>query len=87
MHPRASWVESVARARNDLEDVITPTLRRHLRERLPQIYDQARRPTMDPLRRHGERAAADALPGTCPYRLADLLRHDWLPSSRHGPGS
>ena len=30
------------------------------------------------------KAAADALPAECPYRLADLLRHDWHPPSRHG---
>ncbi len=36
------------------------------------------------LRAYGEEAAAEALPETCPYALADLLRHGWYPASRHG---
>jgi hypothetical protein len=30
------------------------------------------------LRKHGEAAAADALPATCPYTL-DQITGDWLP--------
>jgi hypothetical protein len=30
------------------------------------------------LRDHGEHAAADALPATCPYSL-DQITSDWLP--------
>ena len=67
-----------------LEDKLTPTLRRGIQRRLPKLYDQARRAANASLRVHGERAAADALPAKCPYRLADLLRHDWHPASRHG---
>lgn len=84
VEPRTGWCETVERVRNDLDDVLTPTLRRHLREHLSKLYGQARRPTVASLDRSGERKAAEALPETCPYRFADLLNHDWLPESRHG---
>ena len=83
--PRAGcWYETIIDARIVLEDKLTRTLRRNLQRRLPILYDQARRVVEGSLRLHGESKAADALPATCPYRLADLLRHDWHPASRHG---
>lgn len=82
--PRAGWYETIIDARIVLEDKLTPSLHRGLRRRLPKLYEQARRVAAGSLRLHGEREAADALPHECPYRLADLLRHDWYPASRHG---
>lgn len=81
--PRAGWHETILRARTELEDKLTPTLRRGLPRRLPRLYAQARRDTAAALRLYGEREAAEALPQECPYRLADLLRHDWYPPSRY----
>jgi hypothetical protein len=77
-------IEEEVGARIELEDKLTATLRRGLQRRLPKLYDQARRGAEASLRVHGEDAAAGALPAKCPYRLADLLRHDWHPASRHG---
>lgn len=82
--PRAGWHETIIDARTTLEDKLTPTLHRGLRRRLPKLYEQARRNAARSLRLHGEIEAAGALPDRCPYRLADLLDHDWHPSSRHG---
>jgi Domain of unknown function DUF29 len=82
--PRADWQETIVNARIELEDKLTATLRRGLQRRLPKLYDQARRTAAASLRLHREPEAADALPETCPWRLADLLRHDWYPASRHG---
>ena len=82
--PRPGWHETIINARIELEDKLTPTLRRGLQRRLPKLYDQARRAVDGSFRVHGEHVAADALPRECPYRLADLLRHDWSPGSRHG---
>jgi hypothetical protein len=82
--PRTGWHESIIQARTEIEDKITPTLRRGLPARLPRLWQQARRNAAAALRLHGEEAAAGDLPAECPYRLPDLLRHDWLPSSRHG---
>ena len=82
--PRAGWHGTIIEARTEIEDKISPTIRRGLPRRLPRLWEQARRDTAAALRLHGETAAADALPERCPYRLADLLRHDWTPKSRHG---
>ena len=84
INPRAGWHETLIDARTEIEDKITPTIRRGLSRRLPQLWQQARRNTAAALRLHGEHAAAAALPTTCPYRLGDLLHHDWYPKSRHG---
>lgn len=82
--PRPGWHETIIDARTILEDKLSPTLRRDLRRRVPQLYDQARRNTEGALRAYGEHRTADALPTECPYRFADLLRHDWYPENRHG---
>jgi hypothetical protein len=82
--PRAGWHETIIDARTEIEDKITPTIRRGLSRRLPRLWQQARRNTAAALRLHGVDAAAAALPTACPYRLGDLLRHDWHPKSRHG---
>jgi hypothetical protein len=82
--PRAGWQETIVDARIVLEDKLTRTLRRGLQRRLPKLYDQARRAADASLRVHSEPEAAEALPAECPYRLGDLLRHDWYPRSRHG---
>ena len=76
--PRASWVETVMTQRSDLEDELTASLRPRIEQALARTYDQARRNTAAALREHGEQAAADALPATCPYTL-DQITGDWLP--------
>ena len=82
--PRVGWYETIMDARTEIEDKITPTIRRGLSRQLPRLWHQARRDTAAALRLHGERLAAETLPAECPYRLADLLRPDWYPTSRHG---
>ena len=82
--PRAGWYETIIQARTEIEDKISPTIRRGLPRRLARLWLQARRDTAAALRLYGEAEAAAALPESCPYRLADLLRHDWYPASRHG---
>jgi hypothetical protein len=82
--PRPGWRDSVIDARLEIEDTLSRSLRRDLGRNLPKLYDQARRAAQDSLRAYGEDAAADALPQSCPYGLADLLRHGWYPASRHG---
>lgn len=82
--PRLGWFETVDDARVALADKLAASLHKDLRQSLPVLYERARRKTGRSLRRHGERAAADALPETCPYELDDLLRDGWYPRSRHG---
>ncbi len=66
--------------RSDLEDELSPSLRPRIEQALARTYDQARRNTAAALREHGEQAAADALPTTCPYTLEQIIG-DWLPSA------
>jgi Domain of unknown function DUF29 len=76
--PRASWRSTVLTQRDDLRDDLTPTVRRRTADALPELFEQARKRADTSLRDHGETAAADALPATCPYTL-DQITGDWLP--------
>lgn len=82
--PRPGWYDSIADGRAEIEDKLTPTIRRDVEGQLERLYARAREKTEGTLRRHGEAEAAAALPAACPYALDDLLRHGWHPISRHG---
>jgi hypothetical protein len=51
---------------------------------LALLYEQSRRRARVALAAHGERAAAQALPVTCPYSFDQIVSHDWYPANRHG---
>jgi hypothetical protein len=57
---------------------LTASIRREVEPALPDLYDGARRNAATSLRKHGENAAADALPATCPYTF-DQITGDGLP--------
>ena len=76
--PRHSWEATVLEHRSRLEIDLTPRVRQILRDELGEVYRLARRSAEAALRRHGEQAAAAALPATCPYTL-DQITGDWLP--------
>jgi Domain of unknown function DUF29 len=76
--PRAGWYDTVLAQRSDLLDELTPSIRREVEPALPDLYDRARENTVTSLRKHGEHAAADGLPQTCPYTL-EQITGDWLP--------
>jgi hypothetical protein len=76
--PRKGWRASVVEHRARLEIDLTPRLRQILNEERPHLYRLARGAVELSLRDHGEDAAADALPETCPYTL-DRITGDWLP--------
>jgi hypothetical protein len=76
--PREGWMESIQEHRNRLEFDLTPRLRQILADELPRVFRVARRSAERALRRHGEDAAADALPATCPYTV-DQIDGDWWP--------
>ncbi len=82
--PRRGWAVSARSARIELRKRLTPSLVRHLRRNLAQIYEDARGITVLRLLDHPEPEAAAALPPTCPYALEDLLRDGWYPANRHG---
>jgi len=76
--PRPGWYDTILVQRDDLLDGLTVTLRRVLEAELPAHFERARKRAATSLCKHGEDAAADALPTTCPYTL-DQIAGDWLP--------
>lgn len=82
--PRAGWYESILDARAELDDKLSPSLRRDLEEQLPRLWAQSRRKADNALRRNREPDAADLLPADCLYALDDLLTDDWYPANRRG---
>lgn len=76
--PRLAWRETIRTQRSRLLNDLTPSLERHLAERLPELYARARHDAEGSLRDHGEDDAANALPNACPYTL-DQITGDWLP--------
>jgi hypothetical protein len=77
--PRAGWERTIRRERADLAEDLTPSLRPRIERNLARFYQTARIEAAAALRAHGEPAAADALPTTCPYTL-DQITGDWLPN-------
>jgi Domain of unknown function DUF29 len=82
--PRFGWRESAIEARDVVADVITATLARDAEAGLATTYQQGRRRADAALRRHGEQAAATALPHACPYSFEQIVGEDWYPVNRHG---
>jgi hypothetical protein len=78
VEPRAGWHATVRTQRVRLRDALTPSLRREAESELAQLYEDARGLAEGTLRDHGETAAADALPATCPYSF-DQITSFWLP--------
>jgi hypothetical protein len=82
--PRPGWMNSIDEARDEIENLLTPTLRRDLDHQLFRLFARTRRRVDRDLRAHGEQDAADALPQECPYSLDQLLDEEWLPADGQG---
>jgi hypothetical protein len=78
VEPRAGWESTIRGARADIADDLTPSLRPRVEQNLARFYEVARTEASASRRKHGEDAAAAALPQTCPYTL-DQITSDWLP--------
>ena len=76
--PRNLWRASIREHRRRLRRDLTPRLSKILEAELATLYAEIRDDTAALLRDHGEHAAADALPATCPYTL-DQITGDWWP--------
>ena len=76
--PKRGWREMVRTQRADLDEDLTVALRPRIEAGLPGFHGKARRDAAAALRDYGEPAAADALPGSCPYTL-DQIVGEWLP--------
>ena len=80
--PRYGWMASIVEARQALGRHLTPTLRNAVRQEFPALYRDARDIAVIRLCEHGEGAAAQALPATCPYTLEQVLERDWYPDAK-----
>ena len=76
--PKRGWRETIRTQRADLDEDLSAALRPRIEAGLPDFYAKAPRDAAAALRDYGEPAAADALPRTCPYTLAQIIS-DWLP--------
>ena len=83
-YPRTGWRDSIIDARAEVDDKLSPSLRRDLEQQLPRLWVQARTKADNALRGHREPDAADLLPADCPYALDDLLADGWYPANRRG---
>jgi len=71
--PRPGWRASILEALADIEDRITPTIRRDLEAYLPVLYGRGRELAALGLVAHGEGDAAARIPERCPWTLDELL--------------
>jgi hypothetical protein len=79
--PRFDWMHSISNARSELEDKLSPTLRRDIEATLDKLYADGRRNAALALRTFGEENAAQAFPATNPFTLDEICQHDWYPVS------
>ena len=79
---RRHWLDEVDEFRSQIEDKLTPTIRRDVEAELGVVYSRARRNVARKMRRYGEEAAAAALPEACTFTLEQILR-DWEPGAHH----
>jgi hypothetical protein len=77
--PRGGWRGSIIDARAELDDRLSPTLRRDLSAVLAKLYATARKRVASDLQDYGEQKAAASLPAECPYTLDQILEDDWYP--------
>jgi hypothetical protein len=77
--PRPDWRESIANARAELEDRLTPTLRRDVQQELSRLYARATNIARQGLEKYGEADAARKFRVSCPYTLDQVLDRTWYP--------
>jgi Domain of unknown function DUF29 len=85
--PRSDWMGSIIDARAEIENKLSPSLRRDAEERLARLYVLARKQAALDLLKYHEDEAAQSLPTECPYTIDQILAEDWYPepvASRKG---
>jgi hypothetical protein len=80
---RRHWMDEIDEFRAQMKRKLSPTIRRHLKRDLGEVYGDGRRIVERKMRRHGEEGAATALPANCPYTVEQVLG-DWLPETDAG---
>ncbi len=80
--PRRGWLRELMTFRDEIEDRLTPTLRRDLERQLPRLYAKARRRVVLDMEPY-EGELPSRLPADCPYTLEHILGEDIVAP---GPG-
>ncbi len=83
--PRSDWMDAIDDARAEIDDKLTPTLRRDIEETLPRLYANARKRVLRDLEKYGEHQAAQSLAAECPYTIDQILAEDWYPPASDKP--
>jgi hypothetical protein len=83
--PRHGWRRSVRNARDEVEQRMTPTVRRDVEKQLSKLFEKARRNVADSLEAYREYDALDALPTLNPYSLDEILDPDFWPPEPQAP--
>ena len=79
LEQRPHWMDEIDEFRTRMKRKLSPTIRRHLKRELPELYVDGRRIVARKMRRHGEVQAVASLPAECPYSMEQVLG-DWLPN-------
>jgi hypothetical protein len=66
--PRGGWYDSIIDARGEIEDKLSPSLRRDLEEQLPRLWARARAKSDNGMRRSGSQTPPTCCPPTAPTR-------------------
>ena len=82
---RHGWRRSVRNARDEVEQRMTPTVRRDVEKQLSKLFEKARRNVADSLEAYREHDALDALPTLNPYSLDEILDPDFWPPEPQAP--
>ena len=80
--PRRGWTDEVVNFRDEIERRMTPTLRRDLDRRRPQLYAEARRNLARKLERYDEAGIIALFPEQCPWSLDQILGDFWPPADQ-----
>jgi hypothetical protein len=81
--PRCRWISEIVDFRGEIEERLSPTLRRDLERRLQHLYAAARRNVLRKLAAYGE--TLPALPEAYPFTLDEVLADEWLPAEHLVP--
>jgi hypothetical protein len=77
--PRFDWIASIVEARQALTDKVTATLQRDVEAMLPRLHADGHELAQIGLQKFGENAAAENLPGACPYTFEQIRQRGWYP--------
>jgi Domain of unknown function DUF29 len=77
---RLHWADEIDEFRDQMKRKLSPTIRRHLKRDLGEVYADGRRIVGRKMGRYGEQEAAATLPAHCPYSVEQVLG-DWLPET------